>query len=115
MPKLILFVVFLIIFAVFAAFNTQQVEINYLLGKGNVALVVALVISFTLGVLVTLPIVLFGRARSAKRAEQKVTDTKAARGGKKAGKGADESGSSDAGGENENPDTESSRGKISLK
>jgi hypothetical protein len=73
MPKLILFVVCLVVFAAFSVMNANnKCDINFIFKKfEEVNIVIALVISFTLGVLFTLPIAFTGRARAAKRAEEK--------------------------------------------
>jgi hypothetical protein len=91
MPKLILFVVCLVVFAAFSVMNANnKCDINFIFKKfEEVNIVIALVFSFTLGVLFTLPIALAGRARAAKRAEEKTTNAKMTRAEKKAAKQAE--------------------------
>ena len=69
--RLIFFVLCLVLFAVFSVLNAGNIcTINYGLGKTEVAVVIALVVSFTAGVLITLPFVFLRRAKAAQKSEQ---------------------------------------------
>jgi uncharacterized integral membrane protein len=69
--RLILFVLCLVLFAVFSVLNAgSRCTINYVIGKVEVDVVIALVVSFTAGVLVTLPFVFLRRIKAAKKSEQ---------------------------------------------
>jgi uncharacterized integral membrane protein len=117
--KLILFVLCLVIFAVFSVANAGNTcDISFIFAKyENVQIVIALVVSFTLGVLVTLPFVVIGRSKAAKKSSaQKPADAKLSHAEKKAAKknGAGFEASDDAS-VDETLGQKSPRGKISLR
>ncbi|MDR1786601.1 MAG: hypothetical protein LBR23_09120 [Spirochaetaceae bacterium] len=69
--RLLFFIICMVIFAVFAAANGKPVdEINLIFHTfKNVPLFAGLIVSFALGVIITLPFALFGRAKKARKGD----------------------------------------------
>jgi uncharacterized integral membrane protein len=72
--RLILFIVCLVVFAVFSVANAGNIcTISFIVGKTDVPVVIALVIAFALGVFVTAPLAFIGRSKTIKKAVEAKT------------------------------------------